>query len=94
VTLVEFVGDLGSCMVRVVPENTLPFKPQWYPMSIHGYHQAANVPPEYANHPALSMTGGYALMWNARLPENGAVSLHKDRAERDAYLRGDDDPPA
>lgn len=89
VTVVEFVGELGLCNVLAVPENALPFKPKWYPMSVRGFHQGADIPQEFADHPALSLLAG-VTRWNARIPENGAVVLFASRADRDAFIRGDD----
>lgn len=93
VTLVRFVGELGECRVRVLLEKDLPFKPNWYPMSLRGFHQAAAVPADYADHPSVAPQGDEVARWNYRMPENGAVFLYETRAERDANLLAPEEAP-
>ncbi len=89
VTLLHFVGDLGECRCEVIRENELPFKPQWQPMSLYGYHQSSSIPDGVEVYIKNPIT-----MWNGRFVENGAVFLQRTREERDAVLRGDFDEPA
>lgn len=90
VTLVEFVDDEGKCRACVTTENELPFKPQWHPMSIRGFHQSAEVPATYHQQIADLIEFDGQTFWNSRLPENGAVSLHLSKERRDKYLRGEE----
>jgi len=80
-TLVEYVGDFGECRMKTVMENTLPFKPKWYPVSRSGYVQCADVPEEFN----LDMNGA-VTKWNLRFPENGALFFYDTKEERDSYL--------
>lgn len=86
VTLVHFVGELGECRVRVFEERELPFKPNWKPMSLRGYHKCAEVPAAYAEHPSVAPRETDVVRWNYRMPENGAVFLCYSREARDANL--------
>jgi hypothetical protein len=84
VTVVEYVGELGECRLKVVVENTLPFKPKWYPASLRGYVQAANIPEGVTIDMEEAVT-----RWNFRIPENGGIGFCETKEERDTFLVGD-----
>lgn len=89
VTVVEFLDEKGKCRARVVPERELPFKPDWQPLSVRGFHQFCEIPEQHRHHPSVSLNP-HRVMWNARLPENGAVSLHPSEELRDRFLEGEE----
>jgi hypothetical protein len=86
VTVIDYVGDMGECLLKVLPENTLPFKPKWFPSSLRGYQQAAELPTDYAVDMSDAVT-----KWNLRMPENGSVHFYDTREEHDSNLIGFDE---
>lgn len=84
VTMIAFIGEEGECECEVIRENELPFKARWYPISVHGYHQACKVPDGID----LCIKNP-TRMWNGRFVENGAMFLVPTKEKRDTILRGE-----
>lgn len=80
-TAIEYVGEFGECRLKVFAENELTFKPQWYPISLRGYVQAAKIPEGHT----VNMEGA-VTKWNIRFPENGGIGFYDTREERDPNL--------
>lgn len=87
VTLIHFVGQEGEVLAKVVPENALPFKPQWHSMSLRGYHRSSSVPATAGDISLEDFEGESVTMWNARIPMVGGVCLFKTKAERDDFIK-------
>lgn len=81
VTLAQYTGDSGKCRLKKIAVNELPFKPAWYPLSIRGYHQAADVVGDWV--PDMSDA---VIRWNIRIPENGGIGFFETKEERDTNL--------
>lgn len=81
ITIVEYVGNLGECKCRVIPETSLSFRPEWKPFTLRGYGKSAVFPRMVS----VDMSNAKHY-WNFRIPENNAFILYGSRAERDAQM--------
>ena len=80
ITALDILDEDGQCKVKVMKVADLSFKPEWFPISLRGYHQATEVP----DGTDLNMENS-EIMWNYRIPENGAVFFFKTKKERDEF---------
>lgn len=81
VTLVKFEGDDGKCYVSLLRENELPFKPEWYSLSLRGYHRGCDIPEGIE----IEMKNPVEK-WIWGFPENGAFWLCSAEENRNKMM--------
>lgn len=81
ITLLFFEGKEGKCYASLIRENELSFKPEWYPISLRGYHKGADIPENFK----IEMKNPIQR-WVRRIPENGAFGLSDTEKDRNTRI--------
>jgi hypothetical protein len=84
VTLVDPLDGEGECLLRVIDESELPFRPEWESYSLRGYIQGCSV-----HHRASVDMSQAVTRWLIRFPENGALCFYDTKEEWLANLVGE-----
>jgi len=82
--VIEFQDDATdeACQIKLKPiSKELSFDPKWFPTTVHGYHQWAEVPKENM----VDMNDA-VKKWAGRWPENGVPAFFDNRDDYDAFV--------